>query len=180
MILRAWCAHYMTEYDRRFSHTSPTMGAVTSTRDFRRSGTKGHSLVIFSNSAMVCCVYRFEMLLRYSIRNVATRSAEYERLRKLYDNAFREWIEASRSHDFRTGHPAPDTETEAQARMAAARALVRQRRDALAAFLSSSNQVNAPYAQVEHAAYFIWLNAGRPSGTAAADWFCAQKQLTGV
>ena len=31
--------------------------------------------------------------------------------------------------------------------------------------------------QVERLAYFLWLNAGRPSGTADRDWFLAEHAI---
>ena len=68
-------------------------------------------------------------------------------------------------------------ETEADARIRAATAALRCRRDALARFLMTVQQPGVSNSHVQNAAYFVWFNAGCPSGTSVSDWRAAEKQL---
>jgi hypothetical protein len=106
-------------------------------------------------------------------RKISDRSLQIARLRREYDAAFRELIVESRR--CRTRSSAASAEL--CAGMEAAAAAVRQQRDKIAAVLLSEPEAPPGDHRVQEAAYFRWLNAGRPSGTAMSDWFAAQQQI---
>lgn len=96
----------------------------------------------------------------------------------MYDAAFRELTEAVKQWQLIAGQgPNRTTQSQTDVRIGAATLVVRSRRDALARFLMTAEESCASNSHLQDAAYFIWFNAGCPSGTAASDWLAAEKQL---
>jgi hypothetical protein len=92
-----------------------------------------------------------------------------EYLRQTYDGAFaalagevRQWIALQSREADRVA---------AEARVRAAEAVYRARRDALAAYLIRR--------EVERRAYRLWEQSGRPHGTDVGDWTRAERQIPG-
>jgi hypothetical protein len=118
---------------------------------------------------------------------------EFTELDQAYRLAFRDWN--SQLHNFQTvsEHPIDDAETrKARELAAAAESAYREKRDRLAGFILTgtrlsrifgpydptvSHQTLTPdqYRDVEVLAYRYWEEAGRPHGTAEADWLRAEK-----
>jgi hypothetical protein len=100
-----------------------------------------------------------------------TGAQRYSRLRNNYNEAFRELI--VRTNLFEASDEDPGLETE----MEHSEAEVRFRRDQIAAYLLGE-QDGRREEQVREAAYFRWLDAGSPTGTALEDWFAAERSLS--
>jgi hypothetical protein len=110
--------------------------------------------------------------------NASARRLEYARLRELYDTAFRRLTDEVRQRHLAAPHaPGPTDEAEADARMRTAISAVRCRRDALAKFLMTVQQPGVPNPHLQNAAYFVWFNAGCPSGTSLSDWRAAEQEF---
>lgn len=84
-------------------------------------------------------------------------AADYERVRGMYDEAFRRWSSAMRSGD--DG--------------ARAERVYRRQRDALATVILHTYD-GPQSAAVERLAHTLWQRAGRPLGTAESDWYRAE------
>jgi hypothetical protein len=87
--------------------------------------------------------------------------ADFQHLRESYDHAFHRLALA-----LGTGASVAEAERE-----------YHERRDQLARFLMSTNHA-PPRRAIERLAYRLWEEAGRPSGTADADWYRAEALLT--
>jgi hypothetical protein len=99
---------------------------------------------------------------------------EYRQLRLYYDMAFREWIAQARRRQDSIATPDPDADHALETSAAA----VRDYRDRIVDFLLTNPHTSElTELQVREAAYFRWLNAGRPVETALPDWLAAQRQL---
>ena len=106
-------------------------------------------------------------------RERSERTLRYNGLRQAYDSAFREWILQTRRND---SQETKDLEDDGA--MKSSPRVVRDRRDAMVEFLLSTPQSFRPAeSQVREAAYFIWVNAGRPKETAMSDWITASRKL---
>jgi len=105
-------------------------------------------------------------------REESEDTLQYDGLRRAYDAAFREWAAQTN----RQGSFAALDEGCDRALKSSSKAL-RDLRAALVAFLMSSPQPLTTESHVREAAYFIWLNAGRPGQTAMSDWISAGRQF---
>jgi hypothetical protein len=94
-------------------------------------------------------------------------SEQYRQLRVIYDAAFANWIEQVKRADVES--PAD------QARIEAAHEEYSHSRNLLAEFLLKNHSRPSRPADVEQLAYRIWDHAGRPVGTAEADWHEAEQ-----
>ena len=101
------------------------------------------------------------------------RSVKYDGLRRSYDVAFREWVvQRNRLALFATSDQDYGRILESSS------SALRDRRDTLVDFLMSNSPSPLTMEScVREAAYFIWLNAGRPAETAISDWTAAGRQL---
>jgi len=107
-------------------------------------------------------------------RDQYERTRRYKDLRRGYDSAFREWIVHTRRKNSPT---AKDREGDG-ARESPATA-VRHHRDTIVDFLLSTtpHSFHPAESRVREAAYFFWINAGRPVETVMSDWISASRQL---
>lgn len=106
--------------------------------------------------------------------NASDRSVRLAKLRESYDTAFRELVLETRLLQSTAQNPVALADVSARIEHAAG--AVRQRRDVMADFLLMGDQEHLTQSRVQQAAYFVWLNAGCPSGTSTSDWFTAQRQ----
>lgn len=113
--------------------------------------------------------------------NGQDRSVQFARLREVYDIAFRELVVETRLQQLRIQSPCTAALLpHRRKQFEEATLAVRYRRDMMADFLLMSVQTPLTDASLQEAAYFVWLNAGRPTGTSILDWFTAQRQLAEV
>ena len=125
---------------------------------------------------LVTSIFQMSTLPRL---NSSVRSQEYAKLRESYDAAFRHLIAEMRRHPMPARHNGDrKARGEANEGIQAATLAVGHQRDLLADFLLRTHEDCVPCSRVQHAAYFLWLNSGCPSGTSASDWFSAERQLS--
>ena len=89
---------------------------------------------------------------------------DYRDIREVYNEAFHRWSAAVRS-----GDASARTETE-----------YRQWRNALAELMLAPERVRWRRHTIERVAYSLWEKAGRPQGTAEADWYHAEAMVDGM
>ena len=100
----------------------------------------------------------------------SSTAKQFRQLRERYDAAFRKLVKLQQERR-NTQQPASDVIQSIEAE-------VRCYRDQMADLLlknAATGRAETP--QVQEAAYFIWLNAGQPSGTSVCDWMNARKQI---
>lgn len=109
---------------------------------------------------------------------MSMRSAEqnekdhgWQQLRQEYEEAFRRWAEAAAENTQRKGETAKLED--------AVRTYVSSRNE-LAAFLTTRlrPRTSSQREHVHRVAYMLWERAGRPQGTAEADWYQAERLVT--
>jgi hypothetical protein len=106
-------------------------------------------------------------------REASERTLRYNGLRGAYDSAFREWIVRTRRNDSLGTKDLQD-----DIAMGTSATVVRDLRDTVVDFLlKTPHTFRSAESQVREAAYFIWVNAGRPNETAMSDWIAASREL---
>ena len=102
--------------------------------------------------------------------NGSSTAKQFRQLRERYDAAFRKLVQLQQERR-QAKQPATDLIQSLEAE-------VRYYRDQMAALLMKNATAGREEAsRVQEAAYFIWLNAGQPSGTSVCDWMNARKQM---
>ncbi len=114
------------------------------------------------------------------------RGTNYESLRSTYDLAFGQL--ATEIHHLQTRHGVEiGSLAEAEQQLAEAYRFYLQTRNALADFLMARHAQDTPVtsqppatrneqpsASIQERAYFLWVDAGRPSGNDQANWYRAE------
>lgn len=100
--------------------------------------------------------------------------ANFETLRRVYDEAFRRWIALEREARGKNNGAKPEAAT-----LDSAHKAYREVRDELARWILASRAKDRPPdpADVSRLAHRLWEAAGRPSGTAEHDWLRAEEIL---
>jgi len=103
----------------------------------------------------------------------AERTVQYDVLRRAYDGAFREWVaQTNRQGSFTA------LDRDCGRALESSSTALQDLRGALVDFLMRRPRpLTTTESEVREAAYFIWLNAGRPAETAISDWIAAGQQM---
>ena len=107
------------------------------------------------------------------------QKTNYEWLRSAYDRAFARLTAETRQLNHLHTQRGVETRTitQAEQKVADAERLYLQTRNALGDFLIAKKDQSPRQSQsasIEECAYFLWLNAGKPSGNERADWYQAE------
>lgn len=114
-------------------------------------------------------------------REIGKERSRVGELRAAYDTAFREWARERNLLQQRFRTCCNSLHLQDAIRLEdAARQRYQERRNLLAAYLMEVDSTSRPshayrVPQVERLARWFWERAGRPSGTADADWFRAER-----
>jgi hypothetical protein len=118
-------------------------------------------------------------------RRSEEHDARFRDLRAAYEDSFRKWSEVVRASQALSKQAFTNERTihETQVRLEVALNDYRQKRDELVEFVLARSASHIDQNAVEHRqqveqlANLLWQSAGRPQGTADADWFRAEQMI---